>query len=52
MKNYSRKTNKKVIRYRTPSPFRAMSGESAKRTKAFWKTKECQVKNPFEPKIG
>jgi len=52
MKNYSRRTNKKVTRYRTPSPFRAMRGEASKRTKAFWKTKESQAKNPFEQKIG
>lgn len=38
MRNYSRKTNKKLTRYRTPSRFK---NKQAYRTK----TKSCKIKN-------
>ncbi len=33
MRNYSRKTNKRVTRYRTPSYFRVVKAEQVKREK-------------------
>jgi hypothetical protein len=51
MKNYSHHTNKKVTRYRTPSPFRAMSGENAKRAKASFAKTYTSNYSPSSPRL-